>query len=98
MKLVKRGTCFIAVKIDDDNYRFYPSRFIGYISNNMNKHESNPYLHGGYTNKIITKILNCEAISDTKLDNKYRDYCEYLGFIANENGSWGSKRKFWLLN
>ena len=94
--LIKRGTCFIIVKTDD--YKFYPSRFIGYISNTMEKHINNEYIHVGYTNKAISKILNHKPIPDSQLNSKYRDYCEKLGFIANEKGSWGIERKFWILN
>ena len=95
LNLIKRGTCFIVVKIDD--YKFYPSRFIGYISNAMEKHINNEYIHVGYTNKAISKILNHKPIPNSELNNKYRDYCEKLGFIANEKGSWGIERKFWNL-
>ena len=28
--LIRRGTCFVAMKQEDNEYHFYPSRFIGY--------------------------------------------------------------------
>lgn len=37
-RLIKRGICFIVVEYKNE-YRFYPSRFIGYANNNMDNHE-----------------------------------------------------------
>ena len=50
--LVKRGACFLAIK-KNDGFRFYPSRFIGYMNNDMNKHKANIYKDGKITNPAI---------------------------------------------
>ena len=83
LNLVEKGTCFIAIEIDENNYKFYPSRFVGYFENNMDKHENNFNKDGRITNSAII------------LDFQYRKYCETLGFVAREKGSFGVKRKFW---
>lgn len=95
--LVKRGICFVAVKVDDENYKFYPSRFVGYLGNNMHNHE-NSDRDGRITNSAITKILSKKPISDEALNAKYENYCEKLGFTARRKGSYGVARKFWFFS
>lgn len=94
--LVKRGTCFVAVK-ENGTYRFYPSRFIGYVNNNMDAHLNNEYKDGKETNPAISSILDRKPMPNPELDNLYREYCELLGFVANERGTFGVERKYWLL-
>ena len=53
---IKNGICFISVKQFDGSYRFYPSRFMGYQNNTMNKHEDNETRNGGTTNIYISSI------------------------------------------
>jgi len=96
LNLVKRGTCFIAVK-SEQGYKFYPSRFIGYAENTMNKHLNNTEKDGRETNPAIDSILHSAVSYDPKLESAYREYCESLGFIANEKGSFGVVRKYWKL-
>jgi hypothetical protein len=96
LSLIKKGTCFVAVKTDV-GYRFYPSRFIGYTHNTMDKHLNNDKKDGRETNPAISFVLNQKAAPNTELEKEYRTYCERLGFIANEKGSFGVKRKYWKL-
>ena len=98
LNLIKRGICFIAVKVDEENYKFYPSRFVGYLENDMEKHENNFEKDGRITNPAITQILNQKLIQDESLNTKYENYCEKLGFTARSKGSYGITRKFWLFN
>ena len=93
VSLIKRGTCFIAYKINNET-RFVPSRFVGYLNNNLRKH-SKAYKDGRITNKAINPILNSQPLYNDKLEKQYRRYCESLGFNANEKGSFGVQRKFW---
>ena len=97
LNLIKRGTCFIVVK-NDDNYKFYPSRFIGYSNNTMYKHQNNYYKDGRVTNAAINDIFGYKPIVDVELDEKYKNYCNKLGFNAYKKGSYGVERKFWNLN
>ena len=85
LNLVKKGTCFVAVK-ENGTYKFYPSRFVGYFNNNMDAHQNNNNKDGRETNPAISTVLG-----------SYREYCESLGFIANEKGSFGVERKYWEL-
>lgn len=94
--LVKRGTCFVAVK-ENGTYRFYPSRFIGYLNNNMDAHLNNDYKDGKETNPAISSILGRKPIPNPELDILYREYCELLGFVANERGTFGVERKYWVV-
>ena len=96
LSLIKKGTCFVAVKTDV-GYRFYPSRFIGYTHNTMDKHLNNDKKDGKETNPAISFVLNQKAAPNTELEQEYRAYCERLGFIANEKGSFGVERKYWKL-
>jgi hypothetical protein len=96
LKLVKKGTCFIAAKTDG-KYRFYPSRFIGYADNTMSNHLNNDKKDGRETNPAITQILHRELSFNAELEKAYRAYCEHLGFMANEKGTFGVGRKYWDL-
>ena len=94
LDLVKRGTCFIAVKTET-GYRFYPSRFIGYAGNTMDKHLNNTEKNGTETNPAISRVLNRRVTHNPQLEKEYRDYCERLGFSSNEKGAFGVERKYW---
>lgn len=96
LNLIKKGICFIAVKTED-RYRFYPSRFIGYVENTMDKHLNNPEKDGRKTNPAISKVLNQNLSYNPDLEKEYKAYCEYLGFIANGKGAYGVERKYWEL-
>jgi len=94
--LVKRGTCFVAYKIDGE-LRFAPSRFIGYIDNKLDKHLASYEKDGRETNKAIIKILGAKPLPNDKLNEKYLEYCNRLGIQPSEKGSFGAPRKFWQL-
>lgn len=96
MGLIKRGTCFIAVK-KDQGYSFYPSRFIGYTSNNHNAHIHNEEKDGRDTNPAISEILGCKPMPSEEFEEEYKRFCDTLGFVANANGNFGVKRKYWTL-
>ena len=93
---IKRGTCFIA-DYRSGEYRFYPSRFIGYANNTMKRHENNEYKDGKETNPAISAVLGQKLVADVDLENAYREYCRRLGFEPNERGTFGVERKFWKL-
>lgn len=95
--LVRRGTCFVAYKIENE-LRFAPSRFIGYVNNKLNKHTASLEKDGRETNKAIIDILGEQPKLDDKLNQLYFDYCNKLGIHPSKTGSFGAPRKFWLLN
>ena len=96
LDLVKKGTCFVAVE-NGSGFSFFPSRFIGYAKNNMNKHLNNQEKDGKETNPVISRILGGKPTLNPELEKQYREYCESLGFVANDKGSFGVERKYWAL-
>lgn len=94
ISLVKKGTCFVVTKVND-SYKFYPSRFIGYTCNSMDAHLENGSRDGRETNPAISEILGNKPVPNTELDKNYKEYCETLGFTANDGGTFGVERKYW---
>ena len=93
MDLIKRGTCFVAVKQGDEKYHFYPSRFIGYEKNTMNKHMNNLYKDGKETNPAISEIIGYKPSENKELEAEYKKYCDRLNFVARDKGAFGVARK-----
>lgn len=93
---IKSGICYIAVK-GQDGYRFYPSRFVGYINNSRVEHELDYYRDGIETNKAISDILNRRPVQNQDMEQEYLKYCSWLGIQANDNGARGRPRKYWIL-
>jgi len=96
LSLIKKGTCFLAVK-SEFGYKFYPSRFIGYSGNTMDKHLNNIQKDGRLTTPAISKVLNQVPSFNPNLEREYNHYCEHLGFTANAKGTYGVGRKYWEL-
>ena len=96
INLILRGTCFIAKK-QENSYRFYPSRFIGYADKSYTLHESNFKKDGRVTNRAISHILGTTPQNNSQMNKEYIKFCEELGFIAREKGNFGTERKFWIL-
>ena len=97
LDLVKRGTCFLAIE-DEGEYRFYPSRFIGYYNNSMVQHENNGDKDGRVTNPAIAAAIDQEnPTPNSELDLLYKNYCNSLGFHASDKGTFGVERKFWVV-
>lgn len=96
-KLIKRGTCFVAYKINNET-RFAPSRFLGYVNNKLFKHSTKD-LDGRETNKAIISILKAKPLIDSSFEEKYKEYCYKLGIKLQLNGgAFAVKRKYWTLN
>jgi predicted HNH restriction endonuclease len=97
--LIRRGICFVAYKVKKE-LRFAPSRFIGYVNNNLEKHEKakgNNLADGKETNHRITKIIKEKNIrtklgSNDRIDKCYIEYCESIGIVPTQ-----MKRKYWEL-
>ena len=97
LDLVKRGTCFLAIE-DEGEYRFYPSRFIGYYNNSMVQHENNGDKDGRVTNPAIAAAIDQEnPTPNSELDLLYKNYCKNLCFHASDKGTFGVERKFWVV-
>ena len=94
--LIKRGTCFIAVKTED-GYRFYPSRFIGYYDNSMTKHIGNLQKDGKETNPQISHILGSRVAPNEEMEKEYISFCHSLDITPNSKAAFGVPRNYWLL-
>jgi len=97
VSLIKRGTCFIAYE-SGPMTKFVPSRFIGYVKNTISKHENNWDRDGRDTNPAISAVLQVKTpMPDANLEELYKKYCVFLGFSPRKAGSFGAKRKYWVL-
>lgn len=94
-KLIKAGTCFVAYIVDKE-IRFAPSRFLGYVNNEIYRHIRSRK-DGRDTNKAINGILEAKPAINPKLEKKYFEYCRDLGITPGEKGAFGAPRKFWAL-
>jgi len=107
--LIGRGHCFVVVP-SQDGYRFYPSRFMGYIENSMESHEKmgkekiktgKSTRNGGETNRAISVILGKLIKTGEKewdfWEAEYQKFCEKLDIIpVNRDSSPDNmKRQFW---
>ncbi len=93
--LIKRGICFVVTK-DNGELVFSPSRFIGYKSNNMAAHQSNPKKDGKVTNPSISRIIGSNPEEDEYLEEEYKKFCKNLGIHPRKSGQFGVKRKYWM--
>lgn len=91
-ELIRKGKCLVAYKIKNE-YRFAPSRFLGYVNNSLAIHTSATTKDGRETNSLITKVLKSKLTSNLLLENKYIQYCKSLGLQPSNYG----KRKYWFL-
>ena len=92
LNLIRRGKCFISYKVNN-KWRFAPSRFVGYLNNNMIAHLENETKDGKVTNPVIDKILGKVSEHNELLESEYIHYCNYLGVIPNRIA-----RRFWLFD
>jgi 5-methylcytosine-specific restriction protein A len=88
------GICFVAYKVAGET-RFAPSRFLGYINNNINDHDLNPDKHGGESNKAINNILEHEPEENEEMLKLYFAFCDSIGVEKQEFGAFNCIRKFW---
>jgi len=93
--LIKRGTCFVAYSINEE-VRFAPSRFLGYVYNELYKHNPSQ-TDGRKTNIAINEILGGKPVPMVVLERKYLAYCRSLGIQPNNSGAFGVQRKYWTL-
>tara|TARA_R110000868_G_scaffold186762_5_gene429246 strand:+ start:1482 stop:2225 length:744 start_codon:yes stop_codon:yes gene_type:complete len=93
--LLKRGTCYVCYEKENE-IRFAPSRFVGYINNTLNKHnlgKDTGVVHGSYTNAAINKAFKTSLIINEVLNEQLIIYCNSFGVnVDNKN------HKFWMHN
>lgn len=89
--LIRKGKCFVAYKVKNE-IRFAPSRFLGYLNNNLKKHNNAEIKDGRETNKAINDIIINNLDFNDALETRYINYCENLGIQPSNY----SKRKYWF--
>jgi hypothetical protein len=97
VKRIELGTCFISYRVDGE-YKFAPSRFIGYQNNSNSAHENNPSKDGRDTNSVISNIIGKEPSINLVLEQEYKKYCISLGFQPRKAGNFGVERKYWEID
>lgn len=78
--MIKRGTCFVVVKSNEE-FRFYPSRFVGYIANTRHLHSNNLEKDGRVTNKAISKINGKVPMISEALIKNIADFVKGWGLL-----------------
>jgi len=94
-ELIRNGKCFVAISTTD-GYLFFPSRFMGYVSNSMEAHikmgemkkmSGKTTRDGRKTNAIISEIIG-ELIVDENpkwkiFETEYKKFCKILGIVPS---------------
>lgn len=92
VKLISGGRCFVSYKIGAE-WRFAPSRFVGYYNNDLEKHLKNETKDGRETNPVINKIAKSKLTKSDSLEQKYLDYCHAIGVSPHNKN-----RKYWFFD
>ena len=77
--------------MSDSGIAFAPSRFIGYIDNNLEIHSENDGKNGRETNVAITKIFKSIPSHNSTLETQFLEFCKNHG-VKPDN----KKRKYWV--
>jgi hypothetical protein len=89
--IIKKGKCIVFLK-ENNAISFVPSRFVGYLDNDMEKHINNFGKHGGYTNIAIRKILGKEEVNE-RIEELFLKFCSDNEIIPDNK-----ERKFWMID
>jgi len=85
---IRLGKCFVALETNT-GIIFGPSRFVGYVENNIYDHQDNLSKHGWYTNQSIKEILGpCDQ--NSQIEREYLSLCQQLKIDPANN-----TRKYW---
>ena len=91
--LIARGRDLVVYK-SNSKLHFAPSRFVGYLNNDLLTHfvDGNGK-HGTVTTQRIDKILGYHSVPDDELDKVYFAFCEELEVTPTKH-----KKKYWVLD
>ena len=91
--LIARGRDLVVYK-SNSKLHFAPSRFVGYLNNDLLTHfvDGNGK-HGTVTTQRIDKILGCHSVPDDELDKVYFAFCEELEVTPTKH-----QKKYWVLD
>ena len=92
--LIKNGTDFVVYKSGSE-YHFAPSRFVGYLNNNLMTHLiKNNGKNGSATTPRISRILSKHCKYDEFWESEFVEFCKIIGVRpANK-----TNRKYWILD
>lgn len=89
--IIGRGKCFVA--LDTRNgFIFAPSRFVGYVDNDIKNHDENYDKDGRITNVEIDKILGPYDVNKI-LEERFKIFCQNLDINPGNY-----ERKYWNLS
>lgn len=89
--IIRRGRCFVA--LDTRNgFIFAPSRFVGYVDNDIKNHDENYDKDGRETNGEIDVILGYHEVNK-KLEDRFKIFCQNLDINPDNH-----ERKYWNLS
>lgn len=97
-KTIKSGWNFVCATVENE-YMFCPSRFIGYESNSMAKHEQKRKrkgqggLDGTKTSATIKKVLGSAPSFDEEIEANFITMCEELGIHPDKRD-----RTYWKID
>lgn len=95
-KLIGHGVDFVVYQSGGSRH-FAPSRFIGYLRNDLITHfVKGNGKHGSKTTYAINKILGCQCEYDANLEREYLMFCKKHDIIPRKMTS--MQRKFWVLD
>lgn len=93
---IKNGKVFVAAEMNGDLI-FAPSRFCGYVRNDIHHLDPNVYRHGSETNIAIRRVLGKEIGPADKpyaeLDASYLAYCARFGIKPSQHRM---ERRYWF--
>lgn len=93
--LIRKGTCYLPY-LTDAGIAFAPSRFIGYVGNQIQTHGRNREKHGSETNLALKKIYGSDPVLDESLQLAFDSFCVSIGVAPSNKGSFGIIRKYWV--
>ena len=89
--LIRKGKCLVGYKVNNE-IRFAPSRFLGYVNNKLTKHLNSSTKDGRETNVLISKVLKTKLFANENLEKRYIRYCKNIGVLPSNY----KKRRYWL--
>ncbi|CAI8916547.1 HNH endonuclease [Pseudomonas sp. SZ57] len=93
--LIKNGKCYLSY-LTASGIAFAPSRFIGYVGNEIQAHGSNQDKHGSRTNDALSRIYGAQPVPNEILQLAFEKFCFSTGVRPNRDGGYGAPRKFWI--
>ena len=83
-ELVRRGRNFVSYQVESD-WRFAPSRYVGYKDNSQDRHEESEDKDGGKTDRALSKVLGGDPLPDGKKFKFLDKFSQELGIKLYNN-------------